>query len=132
MSFVNDLLLVGLAACGYVIYRLHKRSRYPHRLFEVERALEMHADLALHRNHDQVSAQELRQLAEHLKRAQLQASQQAGNISDDLVEVKRALLYLTDEKMLTRIGLFYTDRCADIKAALYDLFSRLEKLAKHK
>lgn len=127
MVLENILVLVA-AGVGIWMFKKSKTSRYPHRLFELQQALNNHADLLLHRNHDEETATELSRLAEHLKLALQLPREPAEFVRQHWMLARPHLLHLTSEDALKRVDLFYSDRREPTKAALYDLIGRLDKM----
>lgn len=121
-------LVVGVIAAG-LIYRSTKRAKHPQRLHEVESALKVRADLYQHRNGESGGTNELALLGDQLRRAQYLLNEGDAAVHRDWRRIRPAVLRLTSPEMLTRLDLYYSDRRDDIKAALYDLVTQLDKKA---
>jgi leucyl aminopeptidase len=127
MTSLSVLLLAAGFWGAVFAFKNMKKAKHPQRLFELENALQNHADLAMYRNQDPETAQELEELLTHLKSARGLVNAPTEAVSGEWRTIRRSLLHLTSEPLLKRVDLFYTDRRDDIKAAVYALISAVDK-----
>ena len=126
---MNEIFFIAALAFGIWIYRTSKIKKYPNRLHEVEQALKIQADLWLYRNKDVQASGEFRQLAIDLKTAQSLLNEGAESVRAHWWCIRPQIFQLTSEEGLKKIDFFYSDRREEVKAALYDLVARLDKVA---
>ena len=122
-----EILLLAAIAIGFFLHKGAKTRKHPLRLSELEQALRTQADLRLYRNKDVDTSNRFRRLGQHLETAQYLVNSPVESWHQEWRAIRISLLDCTSESLLSSIDLFYTDRREEIKAALYDLVSRLDK-----
>jgi hypothetical protein len=129
MSRETAIVVAVLFWAGFFIYRYSLRTKYPARLLELQDALRVHAVARLHHSNDKddATARELDEIAEHLGDAQMLANAAPAAIAREWPRIHRSVRMSIDPDILNRLGYFEPDRRSQVKAAVFDLESRIEK-----
>jgi hypothetical protein len=122
-----EIFLLAAIAIGILITKKSKVQKHPLRLTELEQALRTQADLWLYRNKDVDTAKKFSRLGTHLDTARYLANSPVDSWHQEWMSIRPSLLHCTSEELLKSVDLFYTDRREEIKAAVYDLVTKLDK-----
>lgn len=123
-----EVLVVIAFFIGIWIYKSSKKSKYPHRLFEIQNALETRAALFLHRGKNSEASQKLALMAEDLKLSQFLLNDSSDAVLKSWPRLRPQMMHLTSEAALNQIDLYYTDRRDELKDAVFDLIERLDRM----
>ena len=122
-----EILLLAAIAIGFFLHKGAKTRKHPLRLSELEQALRTQADLRLYRNRDAETAQKYKRIGDHLQTARYLVNSPSESMREEWRAIRVSLLTSTSEELLKGVDLFYSDRREEIKTAVYDLVSRLDK-----
>ncbi|WP_305336230.1 hypothetical protein [Hydrogenophaga sp.] len=125
---MTEIFILIALLIGIWLFKSSKEKKYPNRLLELEQAIQTQADLRLYRNKDAETSFRLTKLAEDLRYAQHLLNESSESVRSNWPRLRPQILHLTSESSLKIINVFYTDRREELKAAVYDLVRRLDKM----